>query len=307
MSVGKVLLVGTISNASSVLEGELNRVLEALSFFDDVEIFLVESDSTDSTVEKLQYLAGINQKFSFMSLGALTPVLPNRIERLRHCRNVYVEHIRDRYSNESLDYVVAADLDGMNPKISKDGVSSCFNNKISWDACFSNQLAGYSDIYALRSKGWQDKDCFVELSEKNSEYINSLGSNMIFRNVRIAFNNNKIRQSVIYSKMRKIPKNAPWVKVESAFGGLGIYKAEIFFLYNYDKRDVSDVLVSEHVDLHSKLIDSNLYINPALINANWNTYNLNKFQLIRYIRVLIRKSSKLRETLKTFVVWKNHK
>ena len=307
MSIGKVLLVGTVSNVSSVLEGEINRVLEALSFFDDVEIFLVESDSTDSTVEKLKYLAGIYQKFSFMSLGALTPALPNRIERLRHCRNVYVEHIRDRYSNESLDYVVVADLDGMNPKISKDGVSSCFNNKITWDACFSNQLAGYSDIYALRSKGWQDKDCFVELSGRNSEYIDSLGSNMIFRNIRIAFNNNKIRQSVIYSKMRKIPKNAPWVKVESAFGGLGIYKAEVFFLHNYDKNEENDVLVSEHVDLHSKLIDSNLYINSALINANWNTYNLNKFQLIRYVRVLIRKSSKLREILKTFVVWKNHK
>jgi hypothetical protein len=307
MLSSKVLLVGTISNASSVLEGELNRVLEALSFFDDVEIFLVESDSTDSTVEKLQYLARINQKFSFVSLGVLTPVLPDRIERLRHCRNIYVEYIRDRYSNESLDYVVVADLDGMNPKISKDGISSCFNNRISWDACFSNQLAGYSDIYALRCIGWQDKDCFVELSEKNSEYINNLGSNMIFRNAQIAFNNNRIRQSVIYSKMRKIPKTAPWVKVESAFGGLGIYKADIFFLYNYDKNDAKDELVSEHVDLHSKLIDSNLYINPALINANWNTYNLNKFQFIRFIRVLIRKSSKLREILKTFVAWKNHK
>ena len=307
MPSSKVLLVGTVSNVSSLLEGELNRVLEALSFFDGADIFLVESDSTDSTIEKLQNLAKINQKFSFISLGALTPVLPNRIERLRHCRNVYVEHIRDRYSNESLDYVVVADLDGMNPKISKNGVSSCFNNKISWDACFSNQLAGYSDIYALRSKGWQDKDCFVELSEKNSEYINSLGSNMIFRNVRIAFNSNKIRQSVIYSKMRKIPKTAPWVKVESAFGGLGIYKADIFFLHNYDKNDAKEVLVSEHVDLHSKLINKNLYINPALINANWNTYNLNKFQVIRFIRVLIRKSSKLREILKTLVAWKNHK
>ena len=307
MNIRKVLLVGTISNVSSVIESELNRVLEALSFFDVVEIFLVESDSTDFTVEKLKFLAGINEKFSFMSLGALSPVLPNRIERLRHCRNVYVEHIRDRYSNESLDYVVVADLDGMNLKISKNGVSSCFNNKISWDACFSNQLAGYSDIYALRSKGWQDKDCFVELSEKNSEYINSLGSNMIFRNARIAFNNNKIRQSVIYSKMRKIPKTAPWVKVESAFGGFGIYKSEIFFFHNYDKNDAKDVLVSEHVDLHSKLIDSNLYINPALINANWNTYNLNRFLLIRYLRVLIRKSSKIRDILKKFMVWKSYR
>lgn len=307
MNTSKVLLVGTISNVSTVLEGELNRVLEALSFCDDVDIFLVESDSTDSTAEKLQYLAGINKKFSFVSLGELSLVLPNRIERLRHCRNFYIEHIRDRYSNESLDYVVVADLDGMNPKISKDGISSCFNNEINWDACFSNQLAGYSDIYALRCAGWQDKDCFVELSEKNFGYISSLSSDVVFRNIRIAFNINRIRQSVIYSKMKKIPKTAPWVKVESAFGGLGIYKAEVFFLYNYDKNEVNDVLVSEHVDLHSKLIDSNLYINPALINANWNTYNLNKFQLIRFTRVLVRKSSKLREILKTFLAWKNHK
>ena len=102
----------------------------------------------------------------------------------------------------------------------------------------------------------------------------------------------------IYSKMIRIPKSYPWIKVDSAFGGFAIYKSAIFFDHNYDCRENSGALVSEHVDFHSNISDLNLYINPALVNAHWNTYNINRFTFIRYTRDFIRKSSAIRKVLK---------
>ena len=52
----KLLLVGVISNVSKTIEKELRIVLKSLSSFDDITIFLVESDSTDNTLLKLEIL-----------------------------------------------------------------------------------------------------------------------------------------------------------------------------------------------------------------------------------------------------------
>ena len=42
----KILLVGTVSNVAKTIEKELKIVLKALSIFDSVEVFLVESDGS---------------------------------------------------------------------------------------------------------------------------------------------------------------------------------------------------------------------------------------------------------------------
>jgi glycosyltransferase involved in cell wall biosynthesis len=46
-----VIVAGTISNVSRTIEKELKRVSGALGQYSVVEIILVESDSTDNTVD----------------------------------------------------------------------------------------------------------------------------------------------------------------------------------------------------------------------------------------------------------------
>ena len=46
----KAVLVGTISNVADGLRSDLSKVVKALSALDLVQIFLVESDSTDATL-----------------------------------------------------------------------------------------------------------------------------------------------------------------------------------------------------------------------------------------------------------------
>ena len=166
----KILLVGTVSNVAKTIKKELKVLNRALSVFDNVRIYLVESDSTDNTVEILKKIELTQINFEFTSLGMLKEKLPNRIARIAHCRNNYVEYIRSYCQKFNLDYVAVADLDGMNPKIGKQGILSCFDSNIEWAGMMANQKFGYYDIYALRSKNWIEEDCFRHLSrvkEKN--------------------------------------------------------------------------------------------------------------------------------------------
>jgi glycosyltransferase involved in cell wall biosynthesis len=165
----KILLVGTVSNVAKTIEKELKVVLKALSVFDSVEVFLVESDSTDNTVKILDKIKLDNSNFRFITLGKLKDEYPNRIERIAYCRNVYVKYIRENNDIFKWDYIAIADLDGMNFKLSKKFISSCFITEFNWDGVMANQRFGYYDIYALRAKDWVEQDCFYELEINNKK------------------------------------------------------------------------------------------------------------------------------------------
>jgi hypothetical protein len=180
---------------------------------------------------------------------------------------------------------VVADLDGMNSAISSIRMNKAINNSNNWDVCFSNQTFGYYDLYALRSKGWVENDCFAELSNLKKMSPFSQRYDNSFLDFLSAFKHfDKLRVQAIYSKMHKL-KGKP-IRVESAFGGLAIYKPEVFLSFDYSTISDSSYGNCEHLDLHSKCVNSglNLYIDPKLINNNWNEYNLNKFIIIRFLK-----------------------
>ena len=89
----KILLVGTVSNVAKTIEKELKVVLKALSLFDLVQVFLVESDSTDETVKILEKIALKNRNFEFIALEKLKNKYPHRIARIAYCRNIYIKYM----------------------------------------------------------------------------------------------------------------------------------------------------------------------------------------------------------------------
>jgi len=280
----KILLTGTVRNVALTLQKELNTVLKALSIFNSVEIFLVESDSNDDTVKILQQLQITNVNFRFSSQGQLSANIPNRIDRIAVCRNIYVEYIKNNYQNKAWDYIAVADLDGMNFRLSKRAVESCFKTPVSWDGVMANQIFGYYDIYALRAPGWNEQNCFdaIQLARVNSSAPKVLNNSYLnFINQFIYFD--KFRKIYIYSKMKIINPRNQCIKVTSAFGGFAIYKLEVFLHSFYSSPDKS---TSEHVYFHTTFDNKNrkFYINPKLIN-NWsNPYNINKILFIRFAR-----------------------
>lgn len=269
----RILICGLIRNLEKTIERDLKRITNAFVQFDSVEFCLIESDSTDFTINKVKELQRRFGRINLISLGNLIEIYPDRVERIRRCRNEYVAFIRK--NSDKYDYVVVADMDGINSKISQAGVESCFKTEILWDMCAANQTYGYYDIYALRAPGWCENDFLHEIVDLGTE----LSGKDLFR----------LRTKLIYDRMRIIKSNSSWIPVNSAFGGLAIYKSKLFLHADYSSE--SENHQCEHVDFHAKLVrlGYKLFINPMLINSTWNTYNLNRLRIVRKVRALRRK------------------
>lgn len=284
----RVLIVGTVSNVSKRLRADYNTVRNAFSTDFEVFTYLVESDSSDKTLLSLDNLSSSIDNFSFTSFGDLRISIPDRVERIRFCRNQYVQFIRENFGTFNWDYVVVADLDGMNGALNYESVRSCFT-RLDWDCCLSNQTGGYYDIFALRERNWQPGNYFDEVEAQRAKIQNLEFSKLdLINRIRLILRQDSIKRDAIYSKMRRIPRNSKWVPVDSGFGGLAIYKPQVFLKFNYSKVRIGS-RDSEHVDLHFKMRKENqkIFINPNFVNTRWNTYNVNKYFVVRQARRLV--------------------
>lgn len=279
------LLAGTVSNVEKNLISDLNTIERAIRQLGNLEIFLVESDSTDATVATLQNLSIQKSGFGFKSFGNLKPRFPKRTERIRFCRNAYVDYIQTHLQQRKWDYVIVADLDGMNSAITEKRILNSLRREKEWDACFANQTLGYYDLYALRADNWVVKDCFYELKEMQlaSEFRKKY-QNPFFDFLSAFVHFDAMRREVIYKRMKRLKGDL--VPVKSAFGGFGIYKPEIFERINYAKSNSVEKSECEHLDLHYKCLQYGfrLVIDPKLINNHVNVYNLNKLTVVRFLR-----------------------
>jgi hypothetical protein len=280
-----ILVVGTIRNVEKTITNEIIRCSNALSEFRNVSFYLVESDSDDNTLKKLEELKENLTNFSFLSLGVLDKKISNRLERIRFCRNSYVQHIRTLDKEQTPTYVLVVDLDGMNSALNFQSVLSCFVRN-DWDVVVSNQTFGYYDILALRHPTWQKND-WAEEYELEKKKVKRPKSKFWLHRVQYNLKIDKVKHRVLYSKMVRISKNSPWIEIQSGFGGAAIYKTKVFIKYDYSKEFETNE--TDHVSLHRKLLrdGGKIFINPKFINSHFNTYNLNRYFIVRKLRDFI--------------------
>jgi hypothetical protein len=270
----KALVVGTVRNAQNNVIPDLLRIMEALEATLPTACFVVESDSSDETVKRLSEQAKIDPRFKFISLGNLAPTLPDRIDRLRYCRNEYVKAIRSIYEYQDRDLIIVADLDGINKKISEDSFKAALESEFEWDVLTANQAGPYYDILALRHPLWSPNNWTHELE---------------WRAARIG-KTKAIRHSLT-DRMIRIPADSAPIAVDSAFGGLGIYRRWIFENFDYSKESQDDDSTNEHVSLSNKAKEAgaNIYIHPGLINANWTSHSRNAQTSVLWTRRILSK------------------
>jgi hypothetical protein len=175
-----------------------------------------------------------------------------RTERLAYCRNTYVDEILKNPIYKSLNFIVVSDFDGINTHINKLAIDSCWYRN-DWTAVFANQRGPYYDVWTLRVKDWCAGDCWGEF-RFYSRYIK---------------NKDKVLRSCIYSKMITVPVGGDWIEVDSAFGGLAIYKREIFNKSKYNGLNEFGQEVCCHVNFNemARKEGAKLFINPNLVNA----------------------------------------
>ena len=261
----RLYVVGVVRNVESTLRTELLRIHNLFSKdFVAIEIFLVESDSNDNTLNIMRNLASELEGFEYVSLGNLESQIPNRIERLGFCRNRYVQYLRTKTIHKN-SLVLALDLDIRNSRLDADGVQAALDAINTWDAVFANQAGRYFDIYALRHKTWNSVNCF--------DYEGYLRASGLQNSRKIA----------IWSKMVNIPKNTREINVQSAFGGMGLYRLDCFLTSDYTPRSKLESQLCEHVVLHNKLIErgARLCILPSFVNFGWSPHNLSSFLIFR--------------------------
>jgi len=258
VSEREILILGVCRNVENELQSDIFRLLRAFSDFSKVHFRIVESDSNDSSLMVLEKLAEQIPNFEYVSYGNLKLEIPSRVERIAYCRNKCLEFMRSDVRLRDCSYVAVSDLDGVNSLLDRKGVLSCWIRD-DWDACTANQLGPYYDIYALRHPEWSPDDCWRHEAQLLKKGMNPISA----------------REKAVYSRQKKIPDSSPWINVDSAFGGLAIYKRESLVNATYSGLDSKGAEICEHVTLHAtmKADGRKLFINPRLINDEWNEHS----------------------------------
>ena len=97
ISGSSIILCSIVRNCEKTLVAEIRTITKALNNFNNIFYYIVESDSNDTTIQKLKFCKTEFKNFKFISLGKLESKYSKRTERLAYCRNFYFEHIFPQY------------------------------------------------------------------------------------------------------------------------------------------------------------------------------------------------------------------
>ena len=275
----KVVFAGCARNCSNFLPKVLENIEFYSSFFSESYMVIVENGSTDKTKEILKN--NKNNKNFFLFEDDLNK-LPYRGQRLEKARNLIIETIKKNTNLFSCDLFIMLDLDDVGTyrieeKNILDSIKFLFS-KEEIGAVFANQLGTYYDMWTLRDQKYCKNDFWVEVLQF---LINNKNSND-----KISKNNlEEVKKNIIDKKTYSFEKNHPPIKVESAFGGFGIYKMKYVLknnrkyqgtqIVNLTTKDQKKIKIKyqkcEHVNFNQGLIEQNLelYILPNLLNRDY--------------------------------------
>lgn len=120
----RILVAGLARNCGKSVQNDVLRLLAALKSCRELSWLVIESDSSDNTADALGSLSAKIPGFRSISLGTLREKMPLRTQRIAHCRNAYLEELNSNPLYAEIDYVVVADLDGINRLVTPEGFAS---------------------------------------------------------------------------------------------------------------------------------------------------------------------------------------
>ena len=260
------LIAGVVRNGEKTIVNEIIHLSKVFKNFTNLHWFLVESDSNDQTLQKLEELSHTVPNFRYLSAGSLIDKMPSRLVRLAYCRNLYLDELRNNSLYQDIQYLVVADLDNMNPLLTEEAVLSCWKYE-NWGACCANQRGPYYDLGALRHADWMPTDCWRHY-QFLLEHTKSV---------------DKAVEAAIYANMIVISEESDWIEVDSAFGGIAIYPTHTLGHSRYAGYDNLGRESVDHIGLHEGIRKNGyaIYINPKLINTSFNSHNQQLLESLR--------------------------
>jgi hypothetical protein len=266
-----VIFAGIARDCEKFLPKVLETINQLSDLFKESAYVFLENDSTDGT-KKLFYEWGQNKSnFTFLNMDGLGQ-LPIRTLRLEYLRNACVQFIKNDSALSQFDYLIVLDMDdvnssGLDPARIKESILF-LDQKEDRAAIFANQDGTYYDMWALRHKIICPKDIWEEIFEYVQEFK---------VDDEIAY------QNTFQKRIFSLGLQEDYLEVESAFGGLGVYKLS-YVIKNPNPYLGSKVKVTKndagipmifrfqscehvHFNLGIRSIGGHLFIKPNLINS----------------------------------------
>lgn len=274
-----VIICSIVRNAERGLLHNIPIIEKFCKMAKGYKVIIFENDSKDRTKELLRQWAERdanvyafcedNKTFNTLK-GAVddsTEVNPfychKRIGKMVELRNQYMDYVWEH--NLKADYLIVVDLDV--DRIDLKGILSCFSHNNDWDAVtafgysFGPKLRKrYHDTFALEEYCTVDKP----RTERNIEELQDK-----YRNI----------------------KGDKWIRVDSAFGGLAIYRFEAVKGLHYQLLDNDDKHVAcrcEHTSLALQMKErgyDRIFINPQMkIHYQRLTFKIVKDSILRRLK-----------------------
>lgn len=240
MQKHKVVFLGITRDNAPDLPMTMRHIEEIGKYFKDYRVIVFENDSKDGTKLILKLWKHVNRKVKIISENFYNKKRPS-IQFLAQLRNKCLATLSEA-AYDDFDIIILIDMD-MKFGIDIRGIVHSFNVIDQWDMVCSNGI--------FNSRG-QMYDAFAF---RNSEFPYSP------KEFYAKFNDDYERKCMPNIQKAYSPQSQ-LVPVESCFGGLAIYKRNIFKGCQYDLQ-VDDC---EHVYLHKcmrKKHKARMFMNPA--------------------------------------------
>jgi hypothetical protein len=190
-----VVFAGTCKNIESYVKKSLENIEECGKLFKSFKVIIYENDSIDNTRNLLNEYKKDNYYYIFED----NIQEPRRTMRIANGRNKILEKMNDL---GNFDYLIMLDLDDVTHKGTFiETIKTCFKHD-KWDVLTANQKNKYYDLWALRMHPYIDYDIISELSRDDPIEENG----------------------IIYNKLDNTKFEKGLIEVESAFGGIAVYK-----------------------------------------------------------------------------------
>ena len=259
----RLVIAGLVRNVKSKLPEIEKRAEKLGALFRDYRILIVENDSTDGTREYLLRWAKRNPRVTVLGCGRNSQkcalnikateghsVYRSRIEKMAYLRNIYLQEVKERYTD--FDYLAVWDMDIVG-SVYLDGVANTMGHflkdpKIGAMCAYGIYQWGPLKLYY---------DTYATLEEGDNFHINSKTFHDIQKGLGMQYQRGELP-----------------VKMISCFSGFTIYRVHSVLprkVY-YDTNPVEDPsgnLECEHVRLHKKMTTNGghqIKMNPSMIH-----------------------------------------
>lgn len=253
----KIIILGLVRNLENSLYDNIVSISTISKYCSNISFFLYENDSIDNTanvlkkckseIKNFNYLSDTLNLRSFDHKTIESKLELKSIERtlnLAKHRNMCLSYLRDKH--DKFDFVIVMDMDF--EKFSLDGILNSFGwfSENYADALVGTSLQ-FKHLFTSEHKDLWNYDCWA--------YRGSWWEDLQ------KYSNHHSYDPMLWFGFWQLPIGSKPIQVNSAFGGIGIYKTEDILSVEYDGYDC------EHVCLHKNLKDKypnyKLCINPS--------------------------------------------